>query len=105
MKSIVVCLLLTVLFVGYIRAQSKSNFLYCLPYLKSIDKIDTIGCGRGARFSRCGTACPITCDNYRRPPQACTYNCVIGCECVPGFAKVSRHSQRCVPIKECRLIG
>ncbi|CAG2175810.1 unnamed protein product [Oppiella nova] len=36
------------------------------------------------RHIRCGSACPITCNNHRSPPRFCTYNCVPGCQCNRG---------------------
>uniref|UniRef100_A0A1V1WBI9 Putative protease inhibitor n=1 Tax=Superstitionia donensis TaxID=311983 RepID=A0A1V1WBI9_9SCOR len=57
-------------------------------------------CNRpGEEFRRCGTACPLTCDNYRSPPKSCTRQCVIGCACKNGLVKDRNGS--CVPPSQC----
>uniref|UniRef100_A0A224XFK9 Putative Protease inhibitor n=1 Tax=Megacormus gertschi TaxID=1843536 RepID=A0A224XFK9_9SCOR len=53
----------------------------------------------GEVFKSCGTACPLTCDNYRNPPKYCTRNCVIGCACRDGF--VRDRNRRCVNPSKC----
>uniref|UniRef100_A0A1V1WBY1 Putative protease inhibitor n=1 Tax=Superstitionia donensis TaxID=311983 RepID=A0A1V1WBY1_9SCOR len=53
-------------------------------------------------FTRCGTACPLTCQNYQNPPQVCTLQCVIGCVCKRGFIRENGVRSRCVRPQECR---
>ncbi|GIY83333.1 papilin [Caerostris extrusa] len=60
-------------------------------------------CGENERYSHCGTACPLTCDNYDNPPQICTLQCKIGCECKEGF--VRNADGKCVLPKECPRCG
>uniref|UniRef100_A0A1W7R961 Venom protein n=1 Tax=Hadrurus spadix TaxID=141984 RepID=A0A1W7R961_9SCOR len=53
-------------------------------------------------FLRCGTACPLTCDNYQRPPRGCILPCVRGCFCRRGLVRDTRRGGRCVRPSECR---
>ncbi|GIX78475.1 kunitz-type U19-barytoxin-Tl1a [Caerostris darwini] len=56
-------------------------------------------CGKNERYTECGTACPLTCDNYDNPLQICTLQCKVGCECQDGF--VRNAYGKCVLPKEC----
>ncbi|GIY61356.1 hypothetical protein CDAR_166731, partial [Caerostris darwini] len=60
-------------------------------------------CGGNERFTGCGTACPLTCDNYDNPPKFCTLQCIIGCECQEGF--VRNADGKCVLPRECPRCG
>ncbi|CAG2111091.1 unnamed protein product [Medioppia subpectinata] len=53
------------------------------------------------RFSSCGTACPTTCQNLRRPPEVCAAVCVAGCVCNPGYVRRNRNSNVCVRSRNC----
>uniref|UniRef100_A0A1B0AMG2 TIL domain-containing protein n=2 Tax=Nemorhina TaxID=44051 RepID=A0A1B0AMG2_9MUSC len=55
-------------------------------------------CGQNEQFTQCGSACEPSCNRPRA--QACTLQCVIGCQCSPGFLRNS--SGRCVTPRECR---
>ena len=44
-------------------------------------------CINGKIVQYCGTACPLTCDNYRNPP-GCVDECVIGCFCPHGLVEL-----------------
>ncbi|KAJ1132125.1 hypothetical protein NDU88_010454 [Pleurodeles waltl] len=59
-------------------------------------------CGLHSRYTNCGTACPLTCDNYDNPPQVCTYQCVAGCFCEEGYVFKSATSKRCIPPTVCK---
>ncbi|GFU13365.1 papilin [Nephila pilipes] len=56
-------------------------------------------CGENERFNGCGTACPLTCENYDNPPKFCNLMCKIGCECEEGY--VRRQDGRCVKPEQC----
>jgi hypothetical protein len=48
-------------------------------------------------FTRCGSACPRTCDN-KDELTFCTLQCVEGCQCPPGTVALG---DRCVAEEEC----
>ncbi|GFR11833.1 tissue factor pathway inhibitor [Trichonephila clavata] len=56
-------------------------------------------CGENERYNGCGTACPLTCDNYDNPPKFCNFMCKIGCECEDGY--VRSNDGRCVRPEQC----
>ncbi|XP_026480221.1 mucin-5B-like [Ctenocephalides felis] len=49
-------------------------------------------------FVTCGSSCPLTCSNWNSD-RFCTSDCVIGCECEPGF--VRDNQEECIPPKLC----
>ncbi|KAG4065111.1 hypothetical protein HA402_007508 [Bradysia odoriphaga] len=51
-------------------------------------------------YTTCGTACPLTCDNYNNPPTFCTKQCIIGCVCKPGY--VRNKAGNCVLPCDCK---
>ncbi|MEE6515676.1 hypothetical protein FKM82_024622 [Ascaphus truei] len=51
-------------------------------------------------YDTCGTACPLTCDNYRQP-LICTKDCKTGCFCNDGFVQLSNGSSICVEKNQC----
>ena len=55
-------------------------------------------CINGKVFETCGTACPLTCDNYRSPPFACPAVCAQGCFCPHGLVELG---DTCVPPTSC----
>ena len=55
-------------------------------------------CINGKLFEMCGTACPLTCDNYRNPPTGCIDECVQGCFCPHGLVELGA---MCVPSTSC----
>ena len=56
-------------------------------------------CVNGKLFETCGTACPLTCDNYHGPPLPCLAMCVKGCFCPRGMLETS--DGWCVPPFAC----
>uniref|UniRef100_A0A023G3Q2 Putative tick til 6 n=1 Tax=Amblyomma triste TaxID=251400 RepID=A0A023G3Q2_AMBTT len=75
-------LLLTILVVGCAHAQRGR------PGKK---------CGPGEEFVQCGSACPPVCG--QPPAQACTFQCVSGCFCRPGFIRAPNRG--CIPQRQC----
>uniref|UniRef100_A0A5S6QQY0 TIL domain-containing protein n=1 Tax=Trichuris muris TaxID=70415 RepID=A0A5S6QQY0_TRIMR len=59
-------------------------------------------CGENEEFTRCGSACPDTCDDVLHPEKnrECIYVCVIGCQCKSGF--VRGPDGKCIPESDCR---
>ncbi|CAG2104213.1 unnamed protein product [Medioppia subpectinata] len=58
-------------------------------------------CDSNGFYTKCDTACPITCQNYDNPPKFCTFNCVKRCACNQGYIKESIGSIRCVLPENC----
>jgi len=56
-------------------------------------------CGENEQYNGCGTACPLTCENYQNPPKICNMMCKIGCECKEGY--VRSEDRRCVLPENC----
>ncbi|XP_012528607.2 chymotrypsin inhibitor [Monomorium pharaonis] len=54
-------------------------------------------CGLNQEYTTCGSACPPSCNSP--PNQACTLQCVVGCQCKDGFLLNS--SGQCVPPSAC----
>ncbi|TMW45027.1 hypothetical protein DOY81_009892 [Sarcophaga bullata] len=54
-------------------------------------------CPPNQEWTTCGTACPNKCGQ----PQAkfCTYQCIIGCQCKPGYSLNSKGD--CVLARDC----
>ena len=46
-------------------------------------------CTGGKEWQDCGTACPLTCDNYENPQTICTLECVSDCFCPEGKVDVN----------------
>ncbi|XP_036331825.1 chymotrypsin inhibitor-like [Rhagoletis pomonella] len=55
-------------------------------------------CPLDQEFTRCGSACPPTCDD-RGEPRICTLQCIVGCQCRPG--NVLNSAGRCVDPSKC----
>ena len=55
-------------------------------------------CINGKIFETCGTACPLTCDNYLNPPTGCIDECVEGCFCPQGLVQLG---DTCVAPTRC----
>ncbi|CDW55314.1 TIL domain containing protein [Trichuris trichiura] len=58
-------------------------------------------CGPDEVFRRCGSACPLTCDDVKNPNRnkVCSRQCVAGCFCKAGFALNA--AKVCVPTSSC----
>ncbi|XP_037818498.1 chymotrypsin inhibitor-like [Lucilia sericata] len=54
-------------------------------------------CGKNQQFTNCGSACPPKCND--EPAKICTLQCIIGCQCKPGYLLNSKNE--CVTPQEC----
>ena len=54
-------------------------------------------CSGGKEWQDCGTACPLTCDNYNTT-IICTTQCVSGCFCPQGMVD---HNGECIAPSDC----
>ncbi|CAH0045089.1 unnamed protein product [Clonostachys solani] len=53
-------------------------------------------------FVECGTACPARC--FQPPPTICTLQCVIGCQCAPGFFLNKVCQYQACPLQDCGIL-
>uniref|UniRef100_A0A0K0FZE5 Trypsin Inhibitor like cysteine rich domain protein n=1 Tax=Strongyloides venezuelensis TaxID=75913 RepID=A0A0K0FZE5_STRVS len=81
---------------GYIR--DRQNKKCVLP--EDCPSNTTLKCPKNERFNKCGTACPITCNNYYNQPKECTLQCVAGCECSEGYIR-DKLTKKCVLPSNC----
>ncbi|XP_055940116.1 venom peptide SjAPI-2-like [Argiope bruennichi] len=58
-------------------------------------------CPANSRYQSCGTACPLTCDNYKNPPKFCILMCNPGCHCDKGYVRVEKNIEECVKPEKC----
>jgi hypothetical protein len=73
-------------------------FAMSLTYISSGAEA-TVSCGSNAYYRRCGTACPVTCENFSNPPRICTAQCVDGCFCNSGY--IRGPGNRCIRRSQC----
>ncbi|KAG4076485.1 hypothetical protein HA402_014449 [Bradysia odoriphaga] len=59
--------------------------------------VDAHTCPKNQEWTECGSACPPRCDSD--PNQACTMQCVIGCQCKKDY--VLNRNGKCVLRSEC----
>jgi len=64
-----------------------------------VGALATSDCPANSHFEECGTACPLTCENYKNPPKFCVLMCSIGCHCDAGYVKAKDGS--CVLPENC----
>ncbi|XP_035220585.1 zonadhesin-like isoform X2 [Stegodyphus dumicola] len=69
----------------------------CVPE-RLCDITNVNSCPENEIFLECGLACPLNCSS-RNKPRTCTYQCIRGCFCRPGFLR--NDYGICVPEKEC----
>ncbi|XP_053963839.1 chymotrypsin inhibitor-like [Anastrepha ludens] len=56
-------------------------------------------CGPNSQYTSCGIACPAKCSDNPLLGQVCTAQCVVGCQCNPGY--VLNNAGNCVLRSEC----
>ncbi|XP_071034517.1 actinia tenebrosa protease inhibitors-like isoform X1 [Parasteatoda tepidariorum] len=56
-------------------------------------------CPPHSQFNSCGTFCPVTCENFRTPPEFCIQVCKTGCVCESGY--VLEEDGNCVLPENC----
>ena len=66
-----------------------------------LEECSTQECPPGKEYTECGTACPLTCDNYGEP-LPCTLQCVQGCFCPSGMVE---NGDECVAPSDCPATG
>uniref|UniRef100_A0A348G6B0 Chymotrypsin inhibitor 1 n=1 Tax=Odontomachus monticola TaxID=613454 RepID=A0A348G6B0_ODOMO len=54
-------------------------------------------CPENQEYTTCGSACPPSC--ISKPNQACTLQCVVGCQCKQGY--LLKSSGICVSPDNC----
>ncbi|KAF2893835.1 hypothetical protein ILUMI_12338 [Ignelater luminosus] len=64
-------------------------FAFCL--LAAVTYGHPPRCGNNEVYSDCHppVSCRLTCENYKKPPQACPLICVSGCACQSNFVRNS----------------
>ena len=55
-------------------------------------------CPEGKEYQECGTACPLTCDNFEDGVPVCITVCVEGCFCPDGLVE---YRDGCVESSQC----
>ncbi|XP_037272289.1 uncharacterized protein LOC119164244 [Rhipicephalus microplus] len=58
-------------------------------------------CHPNKDFNLCARACPVKCNEPIR--TSCTKECVLGCDCPPGFVRDPKRKNRCVKATQCTL--
>uniref|UniRef100_A0A0N5CAQ9 TIL domain-containing protein n=1 Tax=Strongyloides papillosus TaxID=174720 RepID=A0A0N5CAQ9_STREA len=81
---------------GFVRNEETNE---CVTPKKCPRNV-THDCPENEHFDECGTACPITCNNYFDPPKICTKQCIVGCQCDKAFVR-NEDTGKCVPGVEC----
>lgn len=74
--------------------------LFHINWVLIDEKLTEAICGENEKYNLCGTACAITCANYKKPLLKCTLQCVPGCECQDGFIRDTQ-TGKCVLAENC----
>ncbi|KAG7309637.1 hypothetical protein JYU34_004115 [Plutella xylostella] len=82
---------------GYLRNGTMEDL--CIP--SESCPPPTPVCSDNEKFNSCGTACELTCDNYKNPPNVCTKECVAQCFCQEGLVRASDGS--CILPEYCEI--
>uniref|UniRef100_A0A0N5BKS8 TIL domain-containing protein n=1 Tax=Strongyloides papillosus TaxID=174720 RepID=A0A0N5BKS8_STREA len=81
---------------GFVRNEETNECVTPIQCPRNV----THDCPENEHFDECGTACPITCNNYFDPPKVCTMQCVVGCVCDKAFVR-NEDTGKCVLAVEC----
>uniref|UniRef100_A0A023FZ61 Putative tick til 24 n=1 Tax=Amblyomma parvum TaxID=251391 RepID=A0A023FZ61_AMBPA len=76
---------------GYIR----NSFGQCI----TLQECFSCAYRRNADYTPCASECPLVCG--RPLPQQCSYRCLAGCACAPGFVLDPWQWRECVPASWC----
>ncbi len=55
-------------------------------------------CPDNEEYDVCGSACQENCTTI---PQACTFQCVLGCFCKKGYVRETDRTSKCIPRSQC----
>ncbi|XP_037041470.1 uncharacterized protein LOC119078121 isoform X2 [Bradysia coprophila] len=80
---------------GYVRNEEDNT---CC--LESECPVTEEVCPLNEEYDECGSACPLTCNNYKSPPDMCTDNCIKGCRCQDGYVRNEADNTCCLE-SEC----
>ncbi|CAG2104855.1 unnamed protein product [Medioppia subpectinata] len=85
---------------GYVKVDESGRGKQCFSLTTKKPEPE---CGPNGHYTKCDTACPLTCNNYNNPPTSCTYQCVHRCACNKGYVKVDAggRGKQCVLPKDC----
>ncbi|XP_018320240.1 zonadhesin-like [Agrilus planipennis] len=95
---------------GFVRISDNTDQCIpeCLcPFLTPFieEQTSCFPCGKNSRYTTCGRSCPETCN----PSEYDTVRCssdqnLVGCVCNPGFVKVSKAIDICIPKFLCSFL-
>uniref|UniRef100_A0A158R466 TIL domain-containing protein n=1 Tax=Syphacia muris TaxID=451379 RepID=A0A158R466_9BILA len=63
---------------------------------------EPVSCPVHSHYVECGSPCPYTCNDVRRP---CLNPCINTCQCDDTYVQVSLTNVTCVPAEQCKIYG